>query len=89
MSGDRLHIEHILECVRRIEEYTSGGRDAFLRTTLIQDGVIRNLQTLAESSKRLSDGLRAAAPEIPWQQIVGFRNLVIQEYLRLDLSFVW
>ena len=29
------------------------------------------------------------ATEVPWQEVAGFRNLVVHEYLRLDLSFVW
>jgi hypothetical protein len=27
MKSDLLYVEHILECIRRIEEYTGGQRD--------------------------------------------------------------
>jgi uncharacterized protein with HEPN domain len=37
-----------LRCIARIEEYTAGGRESFFASHLIQDGVLRNLQTLAE-----------------------------------------
>ena len=33
--------------------------------------------------------MRAAHPEIPWPQIVGFRNVVIHEYFGIDLQLVW
>jgi uncharacterized protein with HEPN domain len=64
-------------------------RDAFLQSTLVQDAVIRNLQTLAESAKRISSDSQKLAPRIPWRHITGFRNLVVHEYLRVDLEFVW
>jgi uncharacterized protein with HEPN domain len=38
----------VLRCIARIEEYTAAGRERFFSSPLIQDGVIRNLQTLAE-----------------------------------------
>ena len=27
--------------------------------------------------------------EIPWQQIIAFRNVVIHEYFGIDLELVW
>ena len=41
MKDDRLYVRHILECIDRIEQYTADGQTAFLKSTLIQDGVIR------------------------------------------------
>ena len=55
MKDDRVYLRHILRCISRIEEYASAGRETFFSSHLIQDGVIRNLQTLAESSQRLSE----------------------------------
>jgi uncharacterized protein with HEPN domain len=62
VKDDRVYLKHILRCVSRIEEYAVGGRDAFMASHLIQDGVIRNLQILAESSQRLSEGLKLSQP---------------------------
>jgi uncharacterized protein with HEPN domain len=89
LNSDRLYLEHILECISRVEAYTTGGKDQFLSDTLVQDGVLRNLQILAESVLRVSEALQAESPEIPWRQIRGFRNLVVHEYLRIDLEVIW
>lgn len=89
MTLDLLYLEHVLECIRRIDEYVAGGRDSFFQSTLVEDAVIRNLQTLAESAKRISSESQRLGAGIPWKQIVGFRNLVVHEYLRIDLEFVW
>ena len=59
MKDDRVYLRHILRCIARIEEYTVEGRDKFFASRLVQDGVIRNLQTLAESSRRLGEAVKA------------------------------
>lgn len=43
MSKDRLYLDSIRECLDRIAAYTAEGEATFLDSTLIQDGVIRNL----------------------------------------------
>ena len=54
MKDDAIYIRHILECIRRVEENTAGGFDSFMASHTLQDAVLRNLQTLAESTQRLS-----------------------------------
>ena len=86
---DAVLLAHIRQCLGRIEEYTEEGRDTFFESTLVQDAVVRNLQTLAESTQRLSDEIKATRPEVPWLEIAGFRNVVVHEYLAVDLETVW
>jgi uncharacterized protein with HEPN domain len=89
MKGDRAYLAHILECIRRIEQDTLGGGEEFFASHIIQDAVIRNLQILAESSKRLSDDLKATHPGIEWSSIGGLRNVLVHAYLDVDLGVVW
>lgn len=89
MKDDRLYLIHISECIARIESYTAGGRDAFFASTQIQDAVLRNLQTLAESTQRLSDAAKAKHPEADWFKIAGFRNVLVHDYLGVDLDRAW
>jgi uncharacterized protein with HEPN domain len=51
--------------------------------------VIRNLQTLAESSQRLSMEIKSTEPHIPWRELAGFRNVIVHGYLGIDLGAVW
>ncbi len=89
MRDDRLYIHHILDCVRRIDGYCQNGEDAFRASKLIQDAVLRNLQTLAESTQRISDGLKSLHPEVHWRAIAGFRNVLVHDYLGINLARVW
>ena len=89
MKDDRLYLIHIFECLSRIEQYTLEGKEAFMGDTKTQDAVLRNLQTLAESTQRTSPDLKAAHPEIDWAKIAGFRNVLVHEYLGINLVRVW
>jgi uncharacterized protein with HEPN domain len=44
---------------------------------------------LAESTQRLSDELKAAHPDIDWRRISGFRNVLVHDYLSVNLVRVW
>ena len=89
MKDDRVYLGHILRCIARTEGYTAKGRDEFFESPLVQDGVIRNLQTLAESSRRLSDGVKAPHPSVDWKGLAGFRNVLVHDYLGVDLEYVY
>ncbi len=86
---DKIYQEHMLECIERIERYTCNERKCFTDSDIVQDAVVRNLQTLAESSQRLSDAFKTTQPEIDWRAISGFRNILVHDYLGLDLETIW
>jgi uncharacterized protein with HEPN domain len=82
-------LHHILDCIQRIEEDTTGGYEFFLSSPTHQDAAMRNLQIMAESTQRLSDETKATHPEVPWHSITAFRNVLVHSYLRIDLNIVW
>ncbi len=89
MKDDRVYLKHILRCIARVEEYTEAGREDFFSSHLIQDGVIRNLQTLAESTQRLSEVVRVSQPSVDWKGLAGFRNVLVHNYLGVDMEYVY
>lgn len=88
-ESDRVLLAHMHDCMDRIVEYTKLERARFEASRLVQDAVIRNLQTLAESSQRLSKELKGTEPQIPWRELSGFRNVIVHGYLGVDLAAVW
>jgi uncharacterized protein with HEPN domain len=89
-ESDRLQLLHMLECIQLVGEYTGLDRDTFFGSRMVQDAALRNLQTMAESSQRLSDELRATEPDIPWKEIAGFGNVLLPGYLGdIGLPGVW
>ena len=88
-EADRVLLAHMLDRLDRIVEYTGLERSRFDASRLVQDAVIRNLQTLAESSQRLSSEIKSTEPQIPWRELAGFRNVIVHGYLGVDLGEVW
>ena len=65
MKDDTLYLIHIGECMDKIDLYMAGvDRERFLKSILIQDAVLRNLQVLAESTQRLTDEFKEAHPDV-------------------------
>ena len=89
MKDDTVYLRHILECIRRIEEDIAIGRDQFLQSHTHQDAVLRNLQIMTESTQRLSDELKSKFPGIEWAVISAFRNVLVHDYLGIDIERIW
>lgn len=89
MKDDRLYVHHDLECIMRIDRYCQGGEEAFRQSEMVQDAVLRNLQTVAESTQRIGDRLKVLHPEVDWRAIAGFRNVLVHDYLGINLERVW
>lgn len=89
MKDNKIYLEHIIDCIDLINDYTEYDKFKFMNSQMVQDAVIRNLQTLAESTQRLSPELKAQHPEINWKAIAGFRNILVHDYLGLDLEACW
>src|SRR5262245_65446130 len=89
MKDPRVYLAHILECAEKIERFTRGGREEFLREELIQDAVIRNLEIIGEAAKRVDEEYRAAHSQIPWRGMAALRDVLINQYEVIELERVW
>lgn len=89
MSRDEVYLRHILAAIDRVEQYTSVGKAVFLITPHWQDATIRQLEVIGEATKHLSEATRSGRPEIPWKRIAGLRDVLIHDYMGVDLEAVW
>lgn len=89
MNRDRSYLLHIRDAIARIEQYAGHGREAFLGEPHWQDAIIRQLEIVGEATKHLSRDFRDGHPGIPWQRIGGPRDVLIHDYMGVDLETVW
>jgi uncharacterized protein with HEPN domain len=89
MKGDQRYLRHSLDAVMKIEGYIAVGRAIFLSTSYWQDAVIRQLEIIGEATKRLSQDLPSRHHEAPWRRIAGLRDVLIHDYMGVDLAAVW
>jgi uncharacterized protein with HEPN domain len=89
-SDDLAYIDHILDCIRKINEFTTGlSLKEFKTNEMVQDAVIRNIEIIGEASKRISTDTKQAYYRIPWKEIAGMRDKLIHDYLGVDIDVVW
>ncbi len=89
-KDDTVYLRHILDSIKQIEEYLRGvSKEKFMKSRLLQDGVVRQLEIIGEASRNLSEELCQRHSEVPWKQIIGMRNRIIHEYFDVDLEIVW
>jgi uncharacterized protein with HEPN domain len=76
ITAIRTHIEHARREPSLIDE------------PLLHDAVLYEFVVIGEAVKHLSDQTRAQAPEVPWQDVAGLRDLIAHEYFYIDMQRV-
>jgi uncharacterized protein with HEPN domain len=90
IKSDLAYIEHILDCIRKINEFSKGlSLKEFRKNELVQDAVIRNIEIIGEASKKISSDTKQTYYKIPWKEIAGMRDKLIHDYLGVDVDVVW
>ena len=59
------------------------------RSDEMQDAVIRNVEVIGEAAKRVSTETRGRLLSLDWKAICGMRDVLIHDYIGVDLDEVW
>ena len=86
---DQERLQYIAQSLDLIDQYVAFGKAAFDKDTMVQDAILRRLETLADATHHLPDELKDRHPNVPWRAIYGFRNVAAHAYEVLDLRRVW
>ena len=89
MKSQRVYVTHVLECIGRIAVDSASGREAVFGSHTLQDAIIRNLQVLCESVRRIETAYKDLHPEIQWKAIAGMRNVLVHDYFDVDFEAIW
>jgi uncharacterized protein with HEPN domain len=54
-----------------------------------QDAVLRDFEVIREAAKRLTEETKVRRPDVPWRDIAGLRDVLIHNYMGVNLKSVW
>jgi hypothetical protein len=93
MSSEKnwlIRVRHILDAIRRIDEYTAGMKeDDFRRDQRTVDAVVRNFLVIGEAAGQVPAPIRQRYPEVPWSLMQGMRHVLVHDYDMIREDIVW
>jgi uncharacterized protein with HEPN domain len=85
---DRERLRDIKDAIAAIREHLGRVRDERRDDALLHDALLFQFVVIGEAVKHLAPETRESAPEIPWADIAGLRDLIAHEYFRIDIERV-
>jgi uncharacterized protein with HEPN domain len=71
-KNDLAYIEHILDCIRKINEFSKGlTLKEFSKSELVQDAIIRNIEIIGEASKKISSNTKKPTMKFHGRKLRG------------------
>lgn len=88
--GDKARLQHIYDAILEIESYVQQSPfDIFQSDRMMQFACVKQLEIIGEATNNLTPHFKKLYSEVPWQEIVGLRNILIHEYFGIDTKIVW
>jgi uncharacterized protein with HEPN domain len=87
---DKYYMEKALSEIEAIIQYTNGlSFEEFMCDVKTIDASMFRLQQMIEHIKEIPSNFKEKHSEIPWVDIVGFRNRIVHEYGKTDYTTVY
>jgi len=84
------YLDDIRNAISEVEDFTCGmDFDAFVTDKKTVNAVIRSLEVIGEATKHIPSSIRKKHPEIPWTRMAGMRDVLIHDYMGVDLKTIW
>jgi uncharacterized protein with HEPN domain len=88
MKDDSIYLEHVAKALQKISDYIQNKTEKdFLEDSIIQDAVIRQFEIVGEATKRISKELKEKYPDVPWKWMSGMRDVLIHDYIDVDIFY--
>ena len=91
MSDRRSCLLAILEAIEKIRRYSApfDDDDDFFHHEMNFDAAMMQFIVIGEMVAKIDEGLKESSPQVPWQEIKGFRNIVAHDYFGIDSTEIW
>ncbi|MBI2147731.1 DUF86 domain-containing protein [Candidatus Woesearchaeota archaeon] len=89
-KDDIVFIEHILDSIAAIEQFSKHMHDTSLHTDrLRRSAIVKEIEIIGEAAKSVSQHLKNNYPEVEWKKIMGTRDKLAHHYFGIDAAIVW
>jgi uncharacterized protein with HEPN domain len=90
MRREQLYLADIVKAADAVANFITGlDAESFYKNTLVESAVSYQLMIIGEAAAHLSKELRERYADVPWDEIIGFRNHVVHEYFGTNWPEVW
>ena len=89
-KDDKYYASKSIEHINLIQEYSNNMTyEEFMSDQQLNDSIMFRLVQLIENVKNISEEFKNENPQIPWGDIIGFRNGIVHEYGKTDYHDVY
>ncbi|MBQ9449671.1 MAG: DUF86 domain-containing protein [Acholeplasmatales bacterium] len=90
IKNDEYFKKIIINDVDKIIQYSKDtSYDEFIENEELVDAILFRLIQISENIKKLSLDFRLKHSNVPWNEIIGFRNKIVHDYGQTDYSIVY
>ena len=90
MRPEKLYLSDILEAAQAILKFCeSVPFEKFEGNDMLRSAVLQKLIVVGEAASRMPDNYSMNHPEIPWVDMINFRNFAVHEYFAVNWQIVW
>ncbi|MDR0683497.1 MAG: DUF86 domain-containing protein [Dysgonamonadaceae bacterium] len=87
---DKGRLEHILEAIDNLFEFTEGvSREDYQSNKILYFAIIKNLEIIGEASYKLTKELKEKYSEVEWQVIIDLRHILVHGYYQISSKEIW
>jgi uncharacterized protein with HEPN domain len=84
------YLDDIITAIADTAEFTQGmSYEMFAADKKTVNAVLRSLEVLGEATKHIPPSFRKKHPDLPWSKMAGMRDVLIHDYMGVDLKTVW
>ncbi len=90
MRPEKLYLTDMVEAAQSIARFVKGvSFDEFEQNEMMNSAVLQKLTVIGEAASRLPKEFISRFPEIPWVDIIAFRNIAVHEYFAIRWDIAW
>ncbi|MBQ2575461.1 MAG: DUF86 domain-containing protein [Bacteroidales bacterium] len=88
-ARDKNRLEHILQAISKVEEYTNSKTKEYLaNNSLYLHATAYNIQIIGEAIYKLSKEFKDTHSETPWRIIEKMRHILVHDYFSVDIEII-